>query len=166
MTEIFNGDTGEICIFIRKIPTGIAGKVDIEYQPPTRNFISTLWSMLHRPTEVWKNVPEDAMTEPIIVGPPDEQRHMIFMLQGENGNSRLLEQVGIFRDKTISKLRQQLMDEIVANKASQEEKQQMMRGAKSTSKMISDIRGAEKKRPFHFGRPPGASQEDDDSEGF
>ena len=146
MTLLINGDDGSVGVFIEKRNTDREGIVDVIYQPPSTSFLEVLKSLFKRPTKRIRNVPESSILGPIIVGPSDDQKQILFMLQGENASSKFLNQTKLLFNRTITDLRQQLQDELIRSQAAEEEKRSVLRGAKQTQKMLEDLK-RDKRRP-------------------
>jgi len=151
MAIVINGDTGEVGKFIEFVPTGKDGWVDVVFQPAQESFFQVLKCLVRKPKVTTRNVPESSITDPVIVGPPGYQREVIFMLQGENASSKLMDAVGVFHNKSINILRQQLQDEIIRAQAADEEKNKVLKGAKQTQKLLADLDTKKKPQvPYPF----------------
>jgi hypothetical protein len=150
MVLLFNGDDGFVGVWIKTVPTGREGWVNVIAQPAAQGFFSVITSLFKRPQISIRNVPESSVKGPFVVGPPDEQRQIIFLTQGENGGSRLMDEIGLLQNKTVNILRQQLQDEIIRAQSAEEERKRALQGAKSQQKLIHDITPPKEKRGFPF----------------
>ena len=157
--RIINGDDGEIGLFMKKLPTGKDGWVDVEYQPPVESFVQVIKGLFRRSTNIIRNVPESSILGPVQIGKPGDQKLVMFMTQGENGSSKLLDELGILQNRTVTALRGQLQDEIIRAQSAEEEKTKVLKGAKVTQKYLADLKPTERKRfPFR-GRPDEQDEE-------
>jgi hypothetical protein len=160
MALVINGDNGEIGIYVEKVPTGVDGWFDIILQTPSTSFFQVLKSLVKRPTIRIRNVPESSILGPIIVGAEDEQKQVMILTQGENGQSKLFDKMKILHSKEISILRQQLADELVRIQAADEEKRIALSGAKQTHKMVDDLKTKPARR-YPFGTRPTEENQDE-----
>ena len=150
MVLLFNGDDGSVGVWIKTVPTGTEGWSDVVYQRPSEGFFDVIKCLFTRPQTRIRRVPDSSIKGPIIVGPPDEQRQIIFLTQGENGGSKLMDEIGLLQNKSIQILRQQLQDEIIRAQSAEEERKRALQGAKSQQKLIHDITPPKEKRGFPF----------------
>ena len=157
---LIDGNSGAVGVFIEKRPTNRDGWVDVYFQSPATSFKQFVGSLFKKPVSRIRNVPEAGILGPIVVGSADEQKQILFLMQGENGNSEFLDQTKIFHNKTIQILRQQLQDEIIRSQAADEEKRSALRGVQQTQKMFDDIKGT-KSRKLIPGRRSEYSEDDD-----
>jgi hypothetical protein len=150
MTLIINGDDGTVGELIEIRPTNREGWVDVVVQPPTRSFVSFFKSLFKRPKRVIRNVPDKGISKPIITGPPGDQNTVIVMTHGEAGSSKLFDEVTLFQNSKLTQLQGQLQDEIIRAQSAEEEKRQVLQGAKSTQKLVDDLKPKERRRfPMH-----------------